>query len=80
MIAQTKGENQARRENITEAVNDRIAKTDTEITQGKQEVQAKGEAVKQKVQKRGNKGAIKSAWNEAGNAIKTIIKDNDSVE
>ena len=80
MIAQTKGENQARRENITEAVNDRIAKTDTEITQGKQEVQAKGEAVKQKVKERGNKGAIKSAWNEGINAIKTIVKDNDSVE
>ena len=80
MIEQTKVANQARRGGIGDKVDEKIVTNKTDIAQEKQEVQSKGEAIKQKVKERESKGAIKSAWNEGINAIKTIVKDNDSVE
>lgn len=69
MIAQTKRENQARRAGISDKVDEEIAANKVDISQKKHELQAQGEAVKQKVKERANKGAIKSARAEIGNAI-----------
>ena len=69
MIAQTKRENQVQRTGIGDKVDEKIEASKADIAQEKAEIQAKGEAVKQKVKERGNKGVIKTSWNEAGNAI-----------
>ena len=55
-------------------MDEKIEASKADIAQEKAEIQAKGEAVKQKVKERGNKGAIKSAWDEGMN---TIFGDDD---
>ena len=74
MIEQTKGLNHARRGRIGDKVDEKIVTNKADIAQEKQEIQAKGEAVKQKVKERESKGAIKSAWNEG---MSTIFGDDN---
>ena len=64
MIEQTKVANQARRGGIGDKVDEKIVTNKADIAQEKQEIQAKGEAIKQKVKERAKDGAIWSAGKE----------------
>ena len=74
MIEQTKGANHARVGRIGDKVDEKIVTNKADIAQEKQEVQAKGEAVKQKVKERAKDGSIWSAGKETWGSIKDNCK------